>query len=546
MESSSAHPGSLIFEAFVLNDTRFDVQILWEHDKPLFRATDVAKILGILYIHSTLRSFDEDEKVLHNKHTLGGPQDTLFLTKKGLFRLLMRSRKEIARPFQKWVVDVLERIDESGRYELKEEAKKQAERAALHETEIERLLGEQALLKQNAADVARHEAFVQVMRKGNCLVYFGKIRMEDDGTFLVKIGSTKNMRERAIDLATTFGAIRIFEIFEVMAYTQFEDFLHEHPYLAARRFKEPIHDGHKSHREVFKMTEDEINTSVNIAKKNAPHFSDRATVQQLVELEMAKIKHAELLVEQQGEPEIDGGDENTLQILAEKIEKLSADMFTRNRNYTQARGPKVQRYTGDGELQATYNGYTEACRDDTLPRPTPNGIKNATRDRTLYKGFRWINLDRDSDDATVQEIGPTTTTQTAHIGLVAMLDLDKKNIVDVFQDMTAAAENRKFNGVSAISLAVKRGSISGGHYFKMWHDCDADLKEAFLARSTLPNPRKRKGSINVVRVNPLTEQEQEFGSIAEVQRKLRVSRLTLKSALVDNCILKGYRWKLVE
>ena len=125
-----------------------------------------------------------------------------------------------------------------------------------------------------------------------------------------------------------------------------------------------------------------------------------------------------------------------------------------------------------------------------------------------------------------------------------MLNLEQDSIVDVFCDMTAAAENRQFNGVSAISTAIKKGSQSGGHIFRMWHDCSEELKNAFLEHKQLPAPRKRVGAIEVMRVNPLTGEEVPFGSIAAVQRKLRVSRVTLKSCLDNQAVLKGYQWKL--
>lgn len=44
-----------------------------------------------------LRNVDEDEKVVNNAYTLGGLQEAWFLTKDGLYEVLMQSRKPIAK-----------------------------------------------------------------------------------------------------------------------------------------------------------------------------------------------------------------------------------------------------------------------------------------------------------------------------------------------------------------------------------------------------------------------------------------------------------------
>ena len=62
---------------------------------------------------STVRDFDDDEKAVHTMHTLGGPQSTLFLTELGLGLIRL-----LARPFQKWVANVVKEIRLTGRYDM--------------------------------------------------------------------------------------------------------------------------------------------------------------------------------------------------------------------------------------------------------------------------------------------------------------------------------------------------------------------------------------------------------------------------------------------
>jgi prophage antirepressor-like protein len=62
--------------------------------------------------------FDESEKVVHSMNTLGGTQEVTFLTEKGLYKVLFRSRKPIAQKFQNWVCEVVKEIRVTGIYNI--------------------------------------------------------------------------------------------------------------------------------------------------------------------------------------------------------------------------------------------------------------------------------------------------------------------------------------------------------------------------------------------------------------------------------------------
>lgn len=89
----------------------FNIEIYGTYEDPLFKANDIANLLGIKDIRTTLRDFDKDEwhsmPVIDN---LGRRQDTNMLTEDGLYRLLMISRKPIAKQFQKWVFKIIKEI----------------------------------------------------------------------------------------------------------------------------------------------------------------------------------------------------------------------------------------------------------------------------------------------------------------------------------------------------------------------------------------------------------------------------------------------------
>jgi len=51
-----------------------------EDDDPLFRASDIGKVLGIKKIRNSISDFDEIEKVARTVGTLGGDQEMIYLT----------------------------------------------------------------------------------------------------------------------------------------------------------------------------------------------------------------------------------------------------------------------------------------------------------------------------------------------------------------------------------------------------------------------------------------------------------------------------------
>lgn len=76
-------------------------------EEPLFRAKDVADWIEHSDVHKMVQSVDDDEKIKNIVPTLGGNQETWFLTENGVYEVLMLSRKPIAKEFKKEVKKML-------------------------------------------------------------------------------------------------------------------------------------------------------------------------------------------------------------------------------------------------------------------------------------------------------------------------------------------------------------------------------------------------------------------------------------------------------
>jgi prophage antirepressor-like protein len=100
-------------------DQGIAVNIQGTPDNPLFQANQIGDLLGLCNISDTIKDFDDGEKsAVSTTDAIGRLQNTNFLTEAGLYRLLFASRKPFARPFQKWVIQVLKKIRLTGKYEL--------------------------------------------------------------------------------------------------------------------------------------------------------------------------------------------------------------------------------------------------------------------------------------------------------------------------------------------------------------------------------------------------------------------------------------------
>lgn len=93
------------------------VRVVGTPEAPEWVAQDVAEVLDLGNVHSSLALLPDDEKGLHTVETLGGPQEVATLKESGLYRLIFRSRKEEAERLRRFVFhEVLPAIRRTGGY----------------------------------------------------------------------------------------------------------------------------------------------------------------------------------------------------------------------------------------------------------------------------------------------------------------------------------------------------------------------------------------------------------------------------------------------
>ena len=136
-----------VVKAFNENGMHTEIVIRGTHEKPLFRASDIGEVLEIINIRTTIHHFNDTEKAVHSMDTLGGTQQVSFLTAKGLYKVLFKSRKPIAEQFQNWVCDVVEELRITGSYNLQQQNQELQNRLIQTEEEKAQLLRDNDFLK---------------------------------------------------------------------------------------------------------------------------------------------------------------------------------------------------------------------------------------------------------------------------------------------------------------------------------------------------------------------------------------------------------------
>jgi prophage antirepressor-like protein len=98
------------------------VRLIGTYVEPWFVAKDICDILTIKDVSKALTKLPEEWKGTKVIRTLGGNQNMRIINESAVYKLIMRSNKEIADTFQRWVCgDVLPSLRKKGEYKMNDE-----------------------------------------------------------------------------------------------------------------------------------------------------------------------------------------------------------------------------------------------------------------------------------------------------------------------------------------------------------------------------------------------------------------------------------------
>ena len=159
---------------------------------------------------------------------------------------------------------------------------------------------------------------------------------------------------------------------------------------------------------------------------------------------------------------------------------------------------------------------------------TINSLKRAVEKKSIYRNYRWMFINRDSD---IKEIiiEPTNINEEIKcIGYIAKLNDNKTEITNVYISMQEAV---KTNG------KIPRNS----QYYILYEQCDNILKKNF---------EKINGKVLLYQ-NGLGQFDdkdkliKDFASKEDCFRKLNISRVLLNKLIKENTIHNGFIYKYI-
>jgi prophage antirepressor-like protein len=254
-----------------------------DDDKPkyLFRATDVGKALEILNIYRTIQNFlCPKEKNNKKCDTQGGPHDVVFLTSKGLYRLLYVSRKPVAERFRDWVGDLLDDIVFNQAREIRVQLEQYSQKVSQLEQQNNELTN--TLQKEI---IERERAFTQCFNK-RPVVYLGNV-----SETIVKFGVSDDIKTRIKDHKRTFPNFRLAWVIECKENRRLEKAIKSHAMLNNHRTTMVVNS--VTHNELIELKlgltfEDIVNTIVKLQAELVQ--DDSKTELLLKELEIRREK----------------------------------------------------------------------------------------------------------------------------------------------------------------------------------------------------------------------------------------------------------------
>ena len=547
-----------ILKAFSLYNKEYHINIQGSINEPLFQANQIGKLLDMVRIQNQMINFDNTEKVSCETCTPGGIQKVLFLTESGLYKILSRSNKPIAKVFQDWMVNVIVELRKTGEYKLKEE----------HEIE-------KKLIKANEHMNAKkntHETLMEFCKMKN-VVYICKLSDEKDDKFIIKIGSTQNVKERFARINYNYGMNPLLlNIFDCENHTQFEKWIRNNELLKPLHFKIKKNDGTEA-RETFLVNEEKYNNIIKLMREQVKQFT-REDIDKLLELEdkrnineekrnineEKRIKAAEIerkteeirksnfeLEMKLEELKLLNERENTIKLNEEEPEEkaevnIPDDIYIKSRENT--RSPKVYQYNPQTlELIKIYDSVIAFTRH--FHSSSGSALREAAKNNRIYKDFRWALSERNIIEAPTIE--PTVESRTQSVEYIAMIDIKKTKILEVYPSQKEAAMSRNLAGFSTISRAIKKSGISSGHYWNVFNKCSQEMKDEYLKHNVLPEQHTKANGVKVLQISPITNEEmKQFDSITEVLKKFQMSRITLNNASDNDEIHKGFKWKIIK
>lgn len=552
-----------IVKAFNSNNLHADIIIKGTHENPLFRASDIGEILEMGNIRTSIKDFNDTERdEVHTMDVMGRLQKTTFLTEKGLYKVLFKSRKPIAEQFQNWICEIIKEIRLTGKYELEKKLENTIKDFDVKIT-IERTLEKEKVLLEE------YGVF-------GSIIYIIRVKTFETGEYVVKIGeSRRGIENRYKEHLKNYDECLLLDIFPVKKSKDFENFIHKHEEVRINKVK--TLSGHENENELFlignKLSYKQL---LQIINANINHYTEYNnndyekleneinTLKEILTLQNNTQPTGEnnnninfilqnILQEQKDLNEYNIEQNKTNKLLIEKLENLEKlfieklEKITPQPKITTIMG-NINLTVGDKLLQINpetkqiikvYETVADALKESNFKLKGPS-IQKAVTENTIYNGCRWLYVDRTIDPTqAITTLKETKKTKSQSLGYIAKMNKEKTEIITVYLDRKTAAHQNNYTNISALDIPVKNNTITNGFYYVLYDNCKEELREKFEEKYGEPFLYKD----GVGQYDATNKLIQEFSCKYDVIKKIKVSDKTLRKVLDKNIPYFNYYYK---
>jgi prophage antirepressor-like protein len=541
-----------IVKAFNENNLHTNIVIKGTYNEPLFRASDIGEILEMTNIRATVQNFDNSEKVVNSIDTLGGCQNMIFLTEKGLYKVLFKSRKPIAEKFQNWVCEVIKEIRLNGIFDLQ----KQIE---IQKTEMEKLEDKKSqeyeLKLEQQKVLEREQILLKEYATIGSIFYIIKIKSLENGSYIIKIGeSRRGIKDRYKEHKSKYEECLLLDCFTVYKSKDFETFIKEHELIRFERVKDL--KCHETELELFLIGKKlSYQVLLNIINNNIKYFNTNDNSKLELEneklklmLEMKNSNNNNLLMDEliKNIKLLSNKVDNIEKQNKEILEKINASQIKVSTGFSQplvTLGPRLQQiHPGTLQLIKVYESVAECLKESNFVMKRPS-IEKAINENIIYNGFRWLYVDRNLDANIIHSINPTKITKAQNLGYIAQINKEQTEIINVYIDRKTAANLNGYESSSALDNSVKNYALTKGFYYKLYDNCDDNLRAEFEEK-ILGQPLLYKDGVGQFDLqNNLVK---EFVCKYDCIKQLKISDKTLTKALDKNMPYNNFLYQKLE
>jgi hypothetical protein len=381
------------------------------------------------------------------------------------------------------------------------------------------------------------------------IIYIVKVKTLENGQYIIKIGeSRRGVLNRYNEHKSKYSESLLLDCFSVSNSKDFESFVHNHENIRLNKVNNL--EGHEHELELFLIGKNlSYQTLLNIINNNIKYFNNNTNKLELennqlkMMIEMNKTSNDNPLIHEliktvkQLTSRIDNL-EQTNKALVEKMNSTQTKTSTGFNEPLVTLGPRLQKIHSETlQLVKVYESVTEAMKENSDIKRS--SINKAVEKNTIYRGFRWLLVDRELDPNIIHNIAETKKTKSQFLGYIAKLNNDKSEIMNVYLDRKTAAQLNGYESSSALDNPVKNMTISRGHYYMLYDKCEEELINEF--EDKFGEPILYKDGLGQYDLN--NNLIREFTCKYDCIKSLSMSDKTLRKSLETNKPYNGYYFK---